>query len=82
VDEIFKTKHNSVLGYFNVLICQITCMTIKTEQKVYNNSYFNVSNALNVQLFVLHMHTSIDFQYMTEFALTKHECTASLGLGL
>lgn len=57
-------------------------MTIKMEQKVYNNSYFNVSNALNVQLFVLHMQTCIDFQYMTEFALTKHACTASLGLGL
>jgi ABC-type transporter MlaC component len=57
-------------------------MTIKTEQRVYNNSYFNVSNALNVQLLVLHMHTCIDFQYMTKFALTKQACTASLGLGL
>ena len=57
-------------------------MTIKTEQEVYDYSDFNVSNALNVQLFVLHMHTCIDFQYMTEFTLTKHVCTASLGLGL
>ena len=56
-------------------------MTIKTEQRVYNNCYFNVSNALNVQLFVLHMHTCIDFQYMTEFTLTKHTCTASSGFG-
>jgi hypothetical protein len=45
-------------------------MTIKTEQRVYNNLDFNVSNAFNVQLLVLHMHTCIDFQYMTKFALT------------
>ena len=57
-------------------------MTIKMEQRVYNNLDFNVSNALTVQLLVLHMHTCIDFQYMTKFALTKQACTASLGLGL
>jgi hypothetical protein len=43
-------------------------MTIKTEQRVYNNLDFNVSNALTVQLLVLHMHTC----NMTEFTLTKH----------
>jgi len=39
---------------------------------------FNVSSALNVQLFVLHMHACIDFHYMTEFALSKHACRANL----